>query len=764
MAENKIIKSKFFFEEEEIEQLAEVSTHKYKPWPQNSKLKYVGKEVPRPDGYDKVSGTAVYAFDVRLPRMAFAKTLRCPYPHAKIKSIDVSEAQKIKGVLDILTFQNTPKMEWYGRSYLFDPHLRYEGDEVACVAAESEAIAERALKAIKVDYEILPFVVETEKALKKDAPKLYEDGNLMGGEPRKYERGDFEKGLKEADVVVEGQFSTQVEIHNPTEPHGSVVNWDGDQLTIWDSTQAVFSVRRRVASVLGLAESKVRVIKKYMGGGFGSKLEAGKYTVMAALLAKKIGRPVRIALDRREMNLAVGNRPNSIQTLKGGVKKDGTLTALYLKNVAAAGAYPAGTGCSWPVRSMYACSNVKVEEYGVYINAGRARAFRAPGHVQGFFALEQLIDELAEKIGLDPLEFRLKNYAEREPNWNIPYTSKLLKEAYLKGAGAIGWQRRNKVSGAQPGPIKTGIGMSSQIWWGGGGPPSYATLKLNRDGSVQIISGTQDLGTGTYTIIAQVAAEVLNIPIEKIEVIIGDTDVAPYSGSSGGSTTAPSVSPAVRDAAEQMKAKLFSAAAAILGVPEKDLMFTGEKFLAKNKKRKELRLGKLIRELDENVLVTIGRREANPEGMAINSFGVQFAEVAVDTETGNIRVKKIVAAYDLGRVLNRMTLENQIHGGIMQGIGYALFEERIIDRNTGKMVNANLHDYKIPTIMETPEIDIYIVSEGDEKISNTGVKGVGEPAMIPTPAAIANAVYNAIGKRMTSLPMTPDKVLMALNS
>ncbi len=764
MAESKIIKSKYFFEEEEIEQLAEVSTQKYRAWPVNKDLKYVGKSIPRLDGYDKVSGSAVYTFDVILPRMAFAKTLRCPHPHARIKAINTTKAEKIKGVLGILTHLNAPKIGWYGRSYLFDPHLRYEGDEVACVVAESEAIAERALQAIEVEYERLPFVTEATQALKEGAAKLYEDGNLAGGKPARYERGDFEKGLQEADVVVERTFHTQVAVHNPTEPHGSVVQWNGDHLTIWDSTQGVFAVRSRIAGALGLPESNVRVIKKYMGGGFGSKLEAGKYTVMAALLAKQIGRPVRIALDRREMNLAVGNRPDSHQTLKAGVSFDGKLTALYLKSIGAAGAYPAGTGCAWPVRSMYACPNVKVEEYSVFINAGRARAFRAPGHVQGFFALEQLMDELAEKVRMDPLEFRLKNYAEKEPNWNLPFTSKGLKEAYFEGAKAIGWSRRNEVPGSQPGPIKTGIGMSSQIWWGGGGPPAYATLKLNRDGSIQVIAGSQDLGTGTYTIIAQVAAEVLDVPPKKIEVILGDTDVAPYCGSSGGSTTAPSVSPAVRDAAEQMRAKLFSAAAAHLGVAESDLLYSEGKFTTMGKNPRHLTIGQLARKMGERVLVTIGRREANPDGYAVNTFGAQFAEVAVDTETGKITVKKIVAAYDIGRVLNRQMLDNQIHGGIMQGLGYALFEERVLDRNTGKVLNANLHEYKLPTIKDTPEIEIFIVSQGDTKLSNTGVKGVGEPAMIPIPAAIANAVYNAIGKRITRLPMTPDKVLMALYS
>ncbi len=762
MPANKIIRSKFFFEEDFEEKLAEVSTEEHGEWSQDEALKLVGQPVSRIDGYDKVSGTAVYAYDVLLPRMTHARILRCPHAHARIKNIDISQAKKLKGVHAILTHENAPKIEWYGTSLLFDPHLRYEGDEVACVAAENADIAEEALRKIRVDYEPLPHVVNAEEAMKDDAPKLYESGNIRDGEPFTYKRGDVDKGLQEGERV-EGEYQTQVEVHNPTEPHGSVVNWDGDQLTVWDSTQGVFSVRDAVADKLGIPASSVRVIKKYMGGGFGSKLEAGKYTVMAALLARKIGRPVKITLDRREMNLAVGNRPDSFQRLKAAATRDGRLTALDHYSYGAIGAHPSGAGCSWPLRTMYKCPNVRTEEYSVYINAGRARPFRAPGHVQGFFALESLLDDLAEKIDMDPLEFRTKNYAEQDQVYDLPYTSKLLKEAYQAGADAIGWSNRNKPAGSQDGPVKRGIGMSSQIWWGGGGPPAYATLKLNRDGSVRVIAGTQDLGTGTYTFMAQVAAEVLELPLEKVEVFIGDTAVAPYCGSSGGSTTAPSVSPAVRDAAEQMKAKLISGAAAEWGVAEDKLRYAkGEVHEMQGDQSRRIGISELAGKMGERVMVTIGRRGPNPEGYMINSFGAQFADVEVDTETGKIRVKKIVAAHDIGRVLNRKTLENQMHGGIIQGLSFALMEERVIDRYTGKVVTTNLHDYKMPTIMDTPDIEMIIVSDGDPMISNTGVKGVGEPAMIPTPAAIANAVYNAIGKRIHSLPMTPDKVLNAL--
>ncbi|MCB9250204.1 MAG: molybdopterin-dependent oxidoreductase, partial [Ignavibacteriales bacterium] len=353
-------------------------------------------------------------------------------------------------------------------------------------------------------------------------------------------------------------FSTQVAIHNPTEVHCSVVNWEDDKLIVYDSTQGIFEVRETVAKALGLSEEKVQVIKEYMGGGFGSKLEAGKYTVMAAILSKKIKRPVKITLDRREMNLAVGNRPDSIQKLKLGMKKDGTLTALSQETIASVGAYPSGGGCSWPLRTLYKCDNVETIEFSMLTNTGKARPFRAPGHVQGTFAFEALIDDAALKIDMDPIEFRLKNYVDNDQVWGVKYSSKKLKEAYKIGAEKIGWQNRNKIPGSGKGYIKSGIGMATQIWWGGGGPPAHANIKITKDGLVNVYSGTQDIGTGTYTFISQITAEILEVPLMNIIVHLGNTEY-PYGPSSGGSTTAPSISPAVRDAAEKMKRKLYSA-------------------------------------------------------------------------------------------------------------------------------------------------------------------------------------------------------------
>jgi xanthine dehydrogenase YagR molybdenum-binding subunit len=360
------------------------------------------------------------------------------------------------------------------------------------------------------------------------------------------------------------------------------------------------------------------------------------------------------------------------------------------------------------------------------------------------------------------LEFRLKNYTEVDQDSTNPYTSKYLKEAYQQGAEAIGWKNRHS-PGSDSGTKKTGMGMATQIWYGGGGPPAYAILKLNRDGSVRVMPGTQDIGGGTYTFVAMVASEVLEIPVENIQVILGDTGVCPYGPISGGSLTAPSISPAVRDAAEKMKAKLLSGAAAILELPEQELQYKEGTFTSRKDSSKTINISRIMRGLREQVLVSVGARNPNPDGYAINSFGAQFAQVEVDTETGKIAVKKVVAAHDIGRVLNRKTLENQFHGGVIQGLSFALLEERVMDQYTGKVLTNNMHDYKVPTVMDIPEIEVISVNPGDPMISNTGVKGCGEPAMIPTPGAIANAVYNALGIRMKSLPITPDKVLMALH-
>ena len=764
MSAKKLVRSVFDFEDEFIETIAEVPEKEPEAWAPEKPLRVAGVGHPRVDGYARTTGDARFAVDVQLPRMTLGRVLRSPVPHARIRKIDTSEAEKVPGVLGIMTYANAPKIRWYRNSFLFDPHIRYEGDEVAFVVAETEVALEEALRRIHVEYEELPFVLEAEEAMKPNAPRLFKNGNIRDGKPRVYQRGDVEKGFAEADAVVEDTYRTQVVHHAPLEPHVCVVNWEGDRLTIWESTQATFRVQQGLANILKIPLNKIRVINYFMGAGFGSKLGIEKHTVMAALMAKRLGRPVKVVTPRKDEFLAMGNRPSSVQKLKVAAKKDGTLTAISLWSVGPGGAYRSGSAyLGTPAREMYRCPNVRTEEYTVYVNAGPARAMRAPGHVQAFFALDSILDDLAEKLGMDPLDFRIKNIAEIDQVRRRPYTSKRLKEAYEAGAKAIGWyERRNKKPGQGKGPLKRGIGMASQIWGGGGGPPAFATVEINRDGSVVVRSGSQDIGTGTRTIVAQIAAEELGLDLDRVTVVIGDTGVCPYGPTSGGSITAASLTPAVQAAAAEARDRLKEYAAVLLKVEPDQVSYEPGRFFVAAEPSRAVTFEEAAHKMGNNMIVATGARGLNPKGYTINSFGAQFAEVEVDVETGRVRVLKVVAAHDIGRAINPLTVRSQFEGGIMMGLGFALTEERWLDPQVGRQVNANLHEFKVPTIAETPEIEVIIVSEADTKANTVGGKGIGEPCIIPTAAAVANAVYNAIGVRVKELPITPDRVLQAL--
>ncbi len=734
------------------------------PWKDDKAFRFVSKSIPRTDGYDIVSGTAQYTTDIRLPRMLIMRTLNSPHAAARIRSIDASEAMKLNGVVSIMTYENAPDLPWQGYGKLLDRHVRHEGDEVAVVAAENLYIAEEAIGLIKVDYEILPHVVDAEDAMKPDAPKVRGDGegNILRGKPSVYTRGDAEKGLKEADVVVEGTFKTAIYIHTPTEPHNSVANWEGDNLTVWDSTQAVFGVRQQLAGYLQMPLNKVRVIKNFMGGGFGSKLGMRKYTLLAALIARETGRPVKSVNTRQEEFLRTGNRPDSVQKVKVGAKKDGTLTAIIHESFGAVGAFPGGADSSAHHRNVYKCANVSTSDTSVLVNAGQSCPFRAPNVPQSCVSMDQAMDMLAEKLNMDPLELRLKNYADVDQTSNLPYTSKFLRECYEEGAKLIGWERRNKKAGSGRGTKKRGIGMATAFWWGGGGPSAHIIIKLNSDGTASLLSGTQDIGTGTRTYMAQIAAEELGINMEDVSVTLADTQVCPYGPTSGGSVTTPSCAPAVKAAAYDVKKQLLEIAATMLEVPAENLDLEPGKVIVKNNPAKSVTIKEVARKMGNNMIVGHGFREENPSGYSACTFGAQFAEVEVDTSTGNVKVIKLVAAHDSGRMMNITTAENQVQGAVIQGIGMALTEERIMDKKSGKMLNASYGGYHIPTIDQIPEIVTYFVNKPDNTLNHAGVKGLGEPPHVPTAAAIANAVYNAIGKRIYEIPITPDRVLKAL--
>jgi xanthine dehydrogenase YagR molybdenum-binding subunit len=756
----KVIKVKNEFEGHFYDEYIVVEGEGLYAWEAGTELKLVGKGKARIDGRERVTGQARFTSDIQLPGMLYGKILRSPLPHGKIKTIETQRAEGVPGVRAVLTYQNIPPLPFFeGQTFIFDPTLRYVGDEIACVIAEEEEICADAIEKIAVEYEPLPFVLDAEEALRPDAPRLHPGGNLWRGGPDLYERGSLETGFREAEVIVEEVFKTQTALHNCLETHGSVALWEGDRLTLWDSTQNIFGVRSQAAALLNLPLDKVRVIKKYMGGGFGSKNSMGKYTILAAIGARRTGRAVKILLDRQEENLAAGNRPASTQYLKAGAKRDGALTALHLRAYTAAGAFGLGApAVGGPVRQLYACPNVKTEQYLVFTNTGPLSAFRGPGYVEGTFALESIMDELAERLGMDPLSLRLKNYTDLNPMTGKPYSTKGLREAYTAGAQKIRWEDHPPEG---QGNKRRGRGMASQVWGGSGGPPAYALVKINPDGSVTVISGTQDLGTGTKTVLAQIAAEELGLEMEKVSVELGDTQMAPYAPLSAGSMTLPSVGPAVRVAAHDARRQLLEVAAQVLEIP-RDSLNIQEGLLRSPALQKPVPIQDLLSNVRNFMIIGQGARQPNPEKVHVNTFGAQFVELEVDTQTGEVKIRKVVAVHDSGRVINPLTLASQITGGVLQGLGFALTERRFIDRRTGIVVNSNLEDYKIPTCLDVPAVEQEMVDRPDLQANNLGSKGVGEPPIIPTAAAVANALADALKVRIKELPITREKVLEAL--
>jgi len=735
------------------------------PWGETT---VVGRPIPRVDGYERTSGAAVYPLDVILPDMLYAAILRCPHAHAMVKKVDLTKARQMPGVRAVLSDADPEaQIPWYSGgggqsgSRLFDAHCRFEGEEVAAVAAETPLQAWDAVRAILVAYEKLPSVRDMDEALKPGAPEVQSGGN-RGAKPSVSNRGDVEKGFAEADVALEETYRTSCEIHTTMEVHGSVAQWDGDRLTVWDTNQGPFPIQAALSNVLKLPLSKVRIISHYMGGGFGSKLDLGKYTVIAALLARKAARPVKLFLSREETFLCVGNRPAHSLRLKAGVKKDGTLTALQLTGMGEVGAYPGNTSAGAQVNQLYKCPNVRTEETMVNINAGQSRAFRAPGFPQGNWALEQMMDALAEKIGMDPVELRVKNFTPvSQPQGNIPYTSAGLRECLTEGAKAFGWKEaRARAKGT--GPVVRGVGVAAGMWGSAGGPPSTAIVSLLSDGSANLNMGAADLGTGTKTVMAMVVAEELGVPLDRIHIVHADTGTTEYTGASGGSKTVPSDSPAVRSAALEVKSKLLAMAAEQLKIPVEGLTLKNGEISGPGGSPRVAVLD-LTALRAQRAVVGVGTRAPNPVDKTARPFAAHFAEVEVNTRTGEVRVLRMVAAQDSGRVMNLLTYRNQVIGGLTMGIGFAMTEQRILDSQTGKMVNANWHDYKIATAKDVPaDLTCVPIDMHDNDWNNTSTKGIGEPATIPAAAAIANAFYNATGVRITAAPITVSKVVSLL--
>jgi xanthine dehydrogenase YagR molybdenum-binding subunit len=691
-------------------------------WPAGPR-EIVGRPATRADGVERATGRALYTADLQLNGMLHTAVLRSPHPHARVTRVDLAPALALPGVHAALG---------PGEVDVLTEEPRYQGQAIAAVCADTFAQARAAVAAIGVEYDVLEPLLDPDEAVRR--------GELLG-DPRVRERGDYERGLAEADVVVEAEYRTQVVLHNSMETHQAVVQWLDDGVEVHISTQFIWGIRDAVSEKLGLPPDKVRVICHYMGGGFGSKNGPDDYTFIAAELARRTGRPVRCALTRREENLAAGNRNATIQRLTVGARSDGTLTALGGEFVNAVGWSGWSSGTEGPMQMLYACPNVKTTTYGAKLNLPPMKAFRAPGFVEGTFGLEALLDELAAKLDLDPLELRRRNHSEHDADDGRPFSSKNLLECYRRAAPH--WERRHQVRARSTETVKRGVGMASQIWYGGGGPPSYAWIRVGSDGRATVVTAMQDIGTGTRTAMAQIAAEELRVPLEHVTVSLGDSARGPYASISAGSSTTPSMGPAVRAAAADARRQIEEIAEQ-RGLP------------------KDAPVHEVVDVLEDAQILGKGARGPNPTGMQVLTFGVQVAEVAVDVETGEVWVERIAAVHDVGRVINPLGASSQVEGGIIQGIGHTLSEERLHDPRTGQILTTTLDAYKLPTIADVPEIVSELVDEPDTHLTNLGSKGLGEPPIIPVAAAIANAIRDATGADVRSLPITREEMLRAL--
>jgi xanthine dehydrogenase YagR molybdenum-binding subunit len=709
-------------------------------WPAGP-LTVVGRDALRQDALERVRGEARYTADIQLPGMLHTAVLRSPHAHARVKAIDLAPALALPGVHGAIGPGDAKGLE---------AEPGFGGAAVAAVAAATFAQARRAVAAIVVDWEELEAVLDPEEAVRREQFTMPSST---------YERGDFAHALETADVVIESTYRTSVVLHNSMETHQSVCEWVGDTLNVYISTQYIWGVRSAVAGELGIPGDKVRVVCEYMGGGFGSKNDPGEYTFIAAELAKRTGRPVRCALTRREENTAAGNRNLTIQRLTVGARSDGTIVAL-------GGEFVNGVGWSgWsamtdgPMQMLYACENVRTVRHGAKINMPPMKAFRAPGFVEGTFGLECLIDELAAKLELDPLELRRRNYASS--NDDKPFSSKNLMDCYALAQKH--WDRRDEVRARSDGTWKHGVGMASQIWFGGGGPPSYAWTRVGSDGRVTVVTAMQDIGTGTRTAMAQIAAEELGVPLDRVEVVLGDSARGPYATLSAGSSTTPSVGPAVRAAAADAKRQIIEIAAQRYDLEERVLEIRdGVVFSADG--NLSTPLTELLEILENSQILGKGGRGPNPTGMSVLTFGVQVVEVAVDVETGEVRVERVAAAHDVGRIVNPLGARSQVEGGIIQGVGHTLSEQRLHDPETGRILTTSLDAYRMPTIADVPEIVCEFVDKPDEHLTNLGSKGIGEPPIIPLAAAVANAIRDATGADVHELPITREEMLRALEA
>ena len=701
-------------------------------WPPMDKRRVIGKPTLRRDGLEKSTGKAKFSSDLKPPGMLFGALLTSPYAHARITSIDTSGAEHMDGVKAVRVI--TPAGQ----------EVQWEGTEIAAVAAVTEELANDAVRKIKVQYEVLPHLV-SEVDLAKAGNRAKAAGEQVTGDP--------DKAFQEADVVSEGTYGIPVITHCCLEPHGNVVQMQGDHVNLWPSTQNVSGIGGDLGKSLQVPIANVHTRMQFIGGGFGSKFAADRWGVEAGLLSKAAGgQPVKLFLDRATELQIAGNRPSAFAQIKVAAKKDGTITAWQSSSWATGGM--AGGGMP-PIPYVFTeIPNKRLNHTAVAINTGGARAWRAPNHPQASFLTCSAFEDLAAKLKMDPVELFSKN---------ADYTARaeVYRAQLQKGAELMDWKKRWHPRGESgSGTVKQGMGLAVNTW-GGGGHASQCRTTINPDGSVIVELGSQDLGTGTRTVITMVAAETLGLPLGAITLRIGDSDYPP-SGASGGSTTVGGVSSSTRKSTMNALEKLFATVAPALSTTPDQLVAVDGRIQMKSNPSKSLPWQDACRKLGTNKISEMGENNPrNPGGLNSSGVGgVSMADVSVDTETGIVKMNKFVAVQDCGLIINPKTAESQIHGAAIMGICGALMEERIMDQQTGRQLNDDMEFYKLAGIDDIGEIVVHldIAPQHDKR----GVIGLGEPPVIGVIASIGNAVANAIGVRVPHVPLTPDRVLAAL--
>ena len=737
----------------------------------------IGQGIDRVDGKLKVCGQARFAAEFQMSRLAHAVIVTSTVPSARIVRMDTSAAEALPGVITVLTPMNAPRLPQKGRaainppagrvlSLLQDDTVSYNNQPIAVAVADTLERAAQAARLVRVMYATADAALDFGAA--KARAFAPEKANR---EPADYARGDVAAGLAAAAARVEAIYTTPVEHHNPMEPHATIAEWSGDRLTLHDATQNVGGVKTTLAKIFGIAAENVIVVDPYVGGGFGCKGSAWSHVALAALAAKAVGRPVKLVLERPQMFGSVGNRPRTEQTLALGADATGTLTAIRHALVAETSMIEDWVETSaLPARMLYACPNNQSTHRITKLNIATPTFMRAPGEASGNFALESAMDELAVALKTDPLELRLRNYTEEDPSKKRPFSSKSLRECYTQGAERFGWRHRIATPGSmRDGRWRVGYGMATATY-PANRSAAAAIVRLLPDGSAVVRSATHDLGTGTYTVMSQVAADAIGLPVARVRFELGDSRF-PKAPGAGGSQSAASVAPAVHAAGLAMRKKLI------------DLSVADPQSFAHRSDPARIMIenGWIRSSADvspsgrEPIAALIARNggaalettaEVQPgverEQYSMHSFGAVFAEVRVDGELGIVRVPRITAVYGVGTVLNAKTAHSQMLGGIVWGVGMALFEESIRDGRDGRIVNGNLAEYHVPVNADIGAIDISFVPESDPHVNPLGVKGIGEIGITGVPAAIANAVFNATGRRVRDLPITLDKLLHAL--